>query len=55
MTTLTLELSPDLYDRLRDEAARLDKPAEVVVREWLAPPAPAAPGERERAIEEGIS
>ncbi len=55
MTRLTLELSPDLYDRLRAEAMRLGKPTEVVAREWLAerlaPPAPAPPGERERAIE----
>ncbi len=64
MTTLTLELSPDLYDRLRAEADRLGKPAEAVAREWLAErlaspapapsrpdlPAPAPPGERERAI-----
>ncbi len=51
MTTLTLELPPELYERLRAEADRLGKPAPVVARELLAerlPPPPAPPGERER-------
>lgn len=55
MTALTLELSPDLYDRLRAEAARRGTSAETVVEEWLAehlpPPTPARPGERERVRE----
>lgn len=36
MTALTLDLPPDLYARLREEAARQGKPPEGVVREWLA-------------------
>lgn len=36
MTTLTLELAPEVYDRLRAEADRVGRPAEVVVQEWLA-------------------
>lgn len=52
MTTLILELQPDLYDRLAQEAARPGRPIETLVEEWLErrfpPPAPA--GERERAI-----
>lgn len=35
MTTLTLELSPELYERLRTEAERQGKPAQDVAREWL--------------------
>ncbi len=52
MTTLILELQPDLYDRLAQEAARPGQPVEKLVEEWLErrfpPPAPAC--ERERAI-----
>lgn len=51
MTTLTLELPPELYERLRAEADRLGKPAPVVARELLAerlPSPPAPPDERER-------
>jgi hypothetical protein len=55
MTALTLELSPDLYDRLRAEAARRGASAETVVEGWLAerlpPPRPAPPTDRERATE----
>lgn len=36
MTTLTLELSPEQYVRLRVEAERLGKPQEELAREWLA-------------------
>ncbi len=53
MTTLTLELSPELYERLHTEADYLDKPVGVVAQEWLAerlvPQARALIGERERA------
>lgn len=36
MTVLTLELSPDAYRRLHEEAARLGKSPQVVAQEWLA-------------------
>ena len=35
MTTLTLELPPEVYHRLHEEADRLGKPPQVVVQEWL--------------------
>ncbi len=35
MTALTVELSPELYARLRAEAERQGKLPEGVVREWL--------------------
>jgi hypothetical protein len=35
MTTLTLELPPEVYYRLHEEADRLGKPPQVVVQEWL--------------------
>jgi plasmid stability protein len=51
MTAMTLNLPPDVYRRLRQEAGRLGKPVEVLAEEWLTerlpPTAPA--GERERA------
>jgi len=37
MTTLQIELPTELRARLNAEAARVGKPAEVLVREWLAP------------------
>ena len=53
MATLTLDLPPELHERLRAEAARLDKPVAALVREWLAErlssPAPASDRERARA------
>jgi predicted transcriptional regulator len=59
MMTLTLELSEEMYERLRAEAGRRGRSEEEVAREWLAerlnrepevpPPAPA--GERERMTE----
>ena len=53
MATLTLDLPPELHERLRAEADRLGKPVATVVREWLAerlsPPAPASDRERARA------
>lgn len=54
MTTLTLELPPDLYERLRAEAERQGKPAADVAQEWLAErlpapaPAQAPAGDREQ-------
>ncbi len=53
MTTLTLELSPELYERLRAEAEKLGKPAQDLAREWLAErlTAPAQMSERERLRE----
>jgi plasmid stability protein len=59
MTTLTIDVSPDLYEQLRAAAARQGKPIEAVAQEWLVEhstevradlPPPAPPGERERAI-----
>jgi predicted transcriptional regulator len=49
MTTLTMELPPEVYRRLYEEADRLGKPPQVVAQEWLverlAPQAQAlAPG-----------
>ena len=53
MTTLTIEVPPDLYERLHKEAQQAGQPVEALVEEWLArrfpPPAPA--GERERMTE----
>ena len=36
MTTLTLDLSPDLYEHLSAEAERLGKPVATVAQEWLS-------------------
>jgi hypothetical protein len=51
MTTLTLELAPEVYRRLHEEADRLGKPPQVVVQEWLierlSAPLPRADSERE--------
>lgn len=35
MTTITLDLPPELYDRLRAEAERSQQSAEVVVQQWV--------------------
>jgi predicted transcriptional regulator len=35
MTTLTLELPPEVYHRLHEAADRLGKPPQVVAQEWL--------------------
>lgn len=59
MTTLTIDLPADVYERLRAAASQQGKPVEEVAQAWLVehsthartdlpPPAPA--GERERAI-----
>jgi len=54
MITLTLELPPEVYRRLHEEADRLGKPPQVVVQEWLierlSVPIPVSgSGEREQA------
>lgn len=53
MKMLNLKLPPQVYRRLREEAARLGKPPQVVAQEWLTErltPLPAAPSsDRERA------
>jgi len=53
MTTLTLELPPEVYRRLHEEADRLGKPPQVVVQEWLierlSVPILAPESEREKA------
>jgi hypothetical protein len=57
MTALTVELSPEVYDRLRAEAERQGKPPEGVVQELIAerlalpdasPAAPQSTPEREQ-------
>jgi plasmid stability protein len=35
MTTLTLDLPPDLLERLRSAAAQQQKPVDAVVRDWI--------------------
>ena len=53
MTTLTLELPPEVYHRLHEAADRLGKPPQVVVQEWLierlSVPIPAPDSERAKA------
>jgi predicted DNA-binding protein len=53
MTILTLELPPELYERLHAEADRLGKPAPAMVEEWVAERLTAVPPmtDRERATE----
>src|SRR5262245_53277166 len=53
MTTLTIEVPPDLYERLSKEAQQVGQPVEALVEQWLARrfPSPAPAGERERARE----
>lgn len=52
VTTLTLELPPEVYRRLHEEADRLGKPPQVVVQEWLmerlSVPLPESRSEREK-------
>ncbi len=56
MTTLTLEVPADVYERLHAEARQRGTTVEVVAETWLAERAPtpqttpAEPTERERAI-----
>jgi predicted transcriptional regulator len=55
MTTLTIDLSPEVYERLRAEAERSRQSAEAIVQQWLAErlntATPTAPDERERTRE----
>jgi len=53
MKVLNLKLPPQVYRRLREEAARLGKPPQIVAQEWLVerltPPTTAPSSDRERA------
>lgn len=52
MTTLTIELAPDIYRRLREAAAQQGKPVKELAEEWIAERIqPAQQSERERARE----
>ena len=51
MTTVTLDLAPDTYDRLNEEAHRRGKPIEDVAEALLAERLAAPASERERATE----
>lgn len=60
MTTLTIEIPPEVYERLRSMAAQQGHPVETVAQAWLTEhsthalpdlPPPAPPGERERLTE----
>lgn len=53
MTTLTITLAPDLYERLRKEAEKADQPVEALIEDWLVQrsPAPTPLDERTRARE----
>ena len=52
VTTLTIDLPSDLYERLRAEAQRLGRPVEELVEAWVAEHLPPTPqSERERARE----
>ncbi len=55
MATLTLDLTPELYERLRLEAERRGTSAQEIAREWLAerltPAVPSPLSDRDRATE----
>lgn len=50
MTRVTVELRPDIYDRLQAEAERQGQPVAALVEAWVVEhlQAPVAPDERER-------
>jgi plasmid stability protein len=50
MTTLSLNLPPQLYQRLQDEAAHAGQSVESLVQAWLAERLASPKSERERAI-----
>jgi hypothetical protein len=54
MTAVTIELPPDLYERLSREAEQAERPVEALIEEWLArhfpPPAPADERARRREV-----
>lgn len=53
MKTLSLELPPEMYHRLEEEAKSLGKPSQAVVQEWLverlAPPPLGTGSDRDKA------
>lgn len=55
MTTLTLDLAPELYERLRAEAERQHRSVEAIAQEWLteqlATVMPAPMSDRDRTTE----
>lgn len=54
MTPITVDLPPEVYQKLQEQARQSGKSAELVAREWLAErlaTAPAPMSERERARE----
>lgn len=53
MTTLTIDLPPEVYDRLSAAAHQQQKPVEALAREWIAERSVTAPEptERERVRE----
>ncbi len=50
MTTLTLELPPELYERLHSEAQRAGQPVEELVAAWVVERLPPPLSEREQMI-----
>jgi hypothetical protein len=50
MTTVTLDLPPELYERLHAEAQRAGQPVEELVAAWVAERLRPPVSERERAI-----
>lgn len=54
MTTLTLELPSDLFERVRKQAEQAKKPIEIVIQESLSrdfpPPIPTSERERGREV-----
>jgi predicted transcriptional regulator len=49
MTALTVELSPELSKRLREEAERAGQPVEALVETWLLERLPSSSDERKRS------
>lgn len=50
MTSVTVELTPDIYDRLQAEAERQGQPVAAIIEAWVVEhlQTPVAPTERER-------
>ncbi|NJO84065.1 MAG: hypothetical protein HC828_15605 [Blastochloris sp.] len=51
MTTMTLDLPAELYQRLQEEAIRAGRPVDHLVTTWLQERLALPKGERERTIE----
>ena len=51
MTTMTLDLPAELYQRLQEEAIRVGRPVDDLVTAWLQERLAPPKGERERTIE----